>query len=258
MFTSICCAASEVAGKATEVLTDAADKASAAVKSKANEFTLMRLKAVLEGKVNQLWEAPDVSVTLLNVELKEGVGAQDILNFHIKGLTCTAKLDIAGTAAQLTGMTAAMGTTKVADKVSEGESALTEKLGLPNLGIGAFVAAGADAARQGLQSKASDGTETKSSNFKVSVDLEKTLGVREVKATVSILDSTSDIAKYMSNGTIQKYLEEAISREVTKQCTLWQDETVTYEKAKGTVVQKAEEIAEKAKDKAKEIAEKAK
>jgi len=249
MLASICCAASTAATKAGEVVTDVTDKASAAVKAKANEFTLWKLKQALEGKTRQLWEAPDVYVTFLKVELQEGVGAQDLLNFHLKGVAVSTKVEIVGTAAQLAGMTAAIGTSKVAEKVSAGESAVADKLGIPNLGIGAFVAASADAAREGLKGKASGAVETKSSDFNVLVDLDKTLGVQDVKATVRFVDTTNNIAQYMANGTIQEYIEAAISREVTKQCTAWQDENITLEKAKAAVTTKATEVAEMAKEK---------
>jgi len=255
MFTAMCCKVTEAADAATEVITDTAAKTHDAIKAKANEFTLQRLKNGIEGKNQKIWEAPDIFVTFLNLEIQDGVGAQDPLNFHLKGLSMTAKVEIVGTAPQLTGMAAAMGTAKVFDKVSAGESAVAEKIGLPNLGIGGFVARAADKARDGLKGAAGDGTEVKGSDFHLLVDVQKTLGLEDVKATVKITDTDNPLAKYMSNGTLQKYFEEAISRNMTEHCTKWQNDSI--EKTKESIAKKAEEVKAKATEAGSAIAKKA-
>jgi hypothetical protein len=192
-----------------------------------------------------------VWVEIKEVDLGEGVDAASLLNFSLNGVKVKTGVEIVGTAAQLAGMVTAAGTTKAAEKVSAAEDALKDTVGLPSLGIGSYVAGAASAASKALAASASSGVEKKASDFDLVVDLEKVLGVEEIKSTVKIVGSSSDaITKYIGNTVLQAYAEDAISKRVTTIITDWQNSTFTADKAK----EKAAETAEMAKSKAAELA----
>jgi len=249
MLGQLFCSAKAAAISSAEVVVDAAEKAHTAAKSAANEFTLAQLKTALEGAREQEWEAPDVWVTILNVDLKEGLEAQDINVFSLKGLAVRARVEIIGTIAQLTGMLAADSAKKVMDKVSIGEKTVAKFVGLQSLGIGELAAQGAAATKSSLAGKAAEGSETKSAEFDLKVDLVKTVGVASVNAKVQILDSSSTaIKKYLSNALIQKYVEDALSRRVTHELTELHQQYITIAKAREKIHGKAMEFGTMATD----------
>merc|ERR1719277_1403886 len=135
----------------------------------------------MEGSKIQEWSGPDVWIEIKEVDLGGGVDVQSLLNFSLKGVKVKTTVEIVGTAAQLAGMVTAGGTEKAAEKVGAAEEALTERFGLPSLGIGSYVADAAAGAKAKLAASASSGVETKSADFDLDVDLEKVLGVEEVK-----------------------------------------------------------------------------
>jgi len=244
MFGKFCCAAQEAMDGATEVIGTTVGAARDAAKASVDQFTLKSLKGALEGSRVQEWEAPDVFIEVLQVDLGDGVDVASLLNFSLKGLKVKTRVEIVGTAAQLTGMVAAGGAKKAADKVGAAEAAVTDRLGLPSLGIGSYVADAAAAAKAKLASSASSGVETKSTEFDLEVDLEKVLGVTEVKASARVVGASSDaISKYIANTSVQKYAEDAISRRVTAIVTDWQNSTLTAEVAKAKLGAKASELA---------------
>merc|ERR1711920_606035 len=148
-----------------------------------------------------------------------------------------------GTAAQMAGMAAAGGAKKVAEKVGMGEAALQTRLGLPTLGIGLSVAGTVSAAKASLASAASSGMETKSAEFDLEVDLEKVLGVEEVRTSAKILSTSSDaVSKYLARTSLQAYAEDAISRRVTSIVTDWQNSTLTVDVAKAKIGEKASDL----------------
>jgi len=272
-FSKMCCAAQGAADQAGEVISSAAADAYGKAKGAADGFALAKLKEAMEGSKVQEWEGPDVWFEIKEVELGEGVGAEtsllisttsgkefrqtSLLNFSLKGVKMKVRVEIVGTAAQLAGMVTADGAKKAAEKIGNAESALEEKFGLPSLGIGAYVAGAAASAKEKLSNAAkasnSSGVETKASEFDLVVDLEKVLGVEEIKSKVTIVGSSSlsnsvAITKYIGNGDLQLYAEDAISKRVTTIITDWQNKTV--EKAKTEVA----EAVERAKGKAVELA----
>jgi len=235
-----------VASPAFEKITEAATKAKELAKGKANEFTLGQLKAGLEGSRQQEWEAPDVWVEILEVDMSHGLEACDINIFNLKGLHIKIKVDVIGTVPQLAGMMAASSAQKAMGKVDAGESLMTRKLGLPSLGIGAFAARNAAKAKASLAGKAAGGTEIKSADFDLKVDLEKTLGVAEVVAKVEILSSSSDaLKKHLSDTTIQRYAEDALSKRITSDLTNLHKEYLTVAKASEALQGKATELGSK-------------
>lgn len=248
-FGKMCCAAQDAAGQAGEVISSAAADAHARAKGAADSFALAKLKEAMEGSKVQEWTGPDVWVEIKEVDLGEGVDAASLLNFSLKGVKVKTRIEIVGTAAQLAGMVTADGAKKAAETVGKAESALEEKFGLPSLGIGSYVAGAAAGAKEKLSTSASSGVETKASEFDLVVDLEKVLGVEEIKSSVKIVGSSSDaITKYIGNGALQLYAEDAISKRVTSIITDWQNSTL--EKAKTEVA----EAGERAKAKAAELA----
>jgi len=250
-----CCVAEDVANKTGEVITGAAAEAYGKVKGAADSFALAKLKAAMEGSRVQEWEGPDVWVDIKEVDLGEGVDAASLLNFSLKGVRVKTGIEIVGTAAQLAGMVTAGGTAKAAEKVSAAEDALTEKVGLPSLGIGSYVAGAAAAAREKLAASASSGVETKASDFDLVVDLEKVFGVEEIKSKVTIVGSSSDaITKYIGDSVLKVYAEDAISKRVTTIITDWQNSTFTADKAKEKAAETAEAASEMAKSKAAQLA----
>merc|ERR1712061_571784 len=71
----------------------------------------------------------------------------------------------------------------------------------------------------------------------------KTVGVATVDANVQILDSSSTaIKKYLSNALIQKYVEDALSRRVTRELTQLHQEYITLAKAREKIHSKAMEL----------------
>lgn len=247
MFSAFCCAAEDAMNQAGEVITSKAGEAHAGLKAAVNSFTLDSLKEALEGSRVQEWDEPDVFIEIMQVDMGAGVEAASLLNFHLKEVKIKAKVDIIGTAAQLAGMVAAGGAAKAGAKVSGAEAALTEKFGLPALGIGQYVADAAAGAKTKLASSASSGTETKSADFDLVVDIEKVLGVEEVKTQAKIVGTSSDaLSKYIAQTSIQAYAEDAISRRVTAIVTDWQNSTLTADKAREKIGGKASELADAA------------
>lgn len=215
---------------AAELVAGAAETAHIAVKSAANEFTLTQLKAALEGTKEQAWEAPDIWVTIVQVDLKEGLGAQDINIFSLKGLIVKARVEIIGTMRQLTAMMLANSAEKAMGKLGAGEKRgkLVQKIAN---------------AKSNVAANAANGSITRSAEFDLNVDLVKTVGVAEVVANVQILDSSSKaIKKYLSNAKFQKYAEEMLSRQMTCALTQFHQEYITFAKARETIHSKAMEI----------------
>lgn len=238
--TKMCCAAQDVIGQAGEIITTTAGVARDAAKASADNFALANLKEALEGSRVQEWNAPDMFIEILQVDLGDGVEVASLLNFHLKGVRVKSKVEIVGTAAQLAGMAAAGGAKKVAEKVGVAEAALQTRLGLPTLGIGLSVAGAVSAAKASLASAASSGMETKSAEFDLEVDLEKVLGVEEVKTSAKILGTSSDaVSKYLARTSLQACAEDAISRRVTSIVTDWQNSTLTVDVAKAKIGEKA-------------------
>jgi len=247
----MCCAAQEAAGSAGEVISSAAAGAYDKAKGAADSFALAQLKEAMEGSKVQEWSSPDVWIEIKEVDMGAGVDVASLLNFSLKGVKVKTQVEIVGTAAQLAGMVTAAGAAKAGEKVGAAEDVLKEKLGLPSLGIGSYVAEAAAGAREKLSASASSGVEKKASDFDLEVDLEKVLGVEEIKSTVKIVSSSSEtIAKYIGDGTLKLYAEDAISKRVTSIVTEWQNSTFTADKAKA----KAADAAEVAKGKAAELA----
>jgi len=246
MFASLFTKAQDIASSGAEVITDAAVKAKEVAKGKANEFTLAQLKTSLEGSRQQELEAPDVWVEILEVDLSQGLEACDINIFSLKGLHVKIKVDVIGTVPQLAGMMAASSAEKAMGKVDVGESLVARKLGFRSLGLGAFAAKSAANAKAAIAGKAAAGSETKSADFDLKVDLEKTLGVAEVVAKVEVLDSSSDVLKkYLSDTTIQRYAEDALGKRVTSELTNLHKEFVTVAKASDALQGKATELGAK-------------
>jgi len=246
MFSSFFSKAQDAASSGAEAITEAAAQAKAVAKGKANEITLAQLKTSLEGSRQQEWESPDVWVEILEVDLSHGLEACDINIFSLKGLHVKIKVDIIGTVPQLAGMLAASSAKKAMDKVDVGENFVAQKLGLRSLGLGSFAAKSASKAKAGLAGQAAAGSETKSADFDLKVDLEKTLGVAEVVARVEILNSSSDVLKkYLSDTTIQRYAEDALGKRVTSELTNLHKEYLTVAKASDALQDKAAELGAK-------------
>jgi hypothetical protein len=252
-FGKMCCAAQDAAGQAGEVITTAKAGAYDKAKTAADSFMLGKLKDAMEGSKVQEWVGPDVWVEIKQVDLGEGVDVASMLNFSLKGVKVKTQVEIVGTAAQLAGMVTAGGAKAAAEKVGAAEAALKEKLGLPSLGIGSYIADAAAGAKEKLATSASSGVETKATDFDLEVDLEKVLGVEAVKSKVKIVGASSDaITKYIGDSVLQLYVEDAISRRVSSIVTDWQN--ATAKDATGKVA----EAADRAKETAAEAADKAK
>lgn len=244
MFAKLCCAAQDAADQAGEVVTAAAAGAYDKAKAATDSFALGQLKTAMEGSKIQEWSGPDVWIEIKEVDLGDGVDVQSLLNFSLKGVKVKTTVEIVGTAAQLAGMVTAGGAAKAAEKVGAAEEALQERFGLPSLGIGSYVAGAAAGAREKLATSAGSGVERKAADFDLEADLEKVLGVEEIKSTVKIVGSSSDaITKYIGNTALQAYAEDAISRRVTSIVTEWQNSTVTG--AKDRVTEAAHRATEK-------------
>merc|ERR1719210_373053 len=257
MFKCFTDAAKDAASQGAGIIADAAEKGKAAVKGKANEIALSQLKAALEGTREKEWDAPDVYITILEIDLKDGVEATDLNIFSLKGIATKARVEIIGTAAQLAGMVAADGTKKAAEGLSGVEKAIAEKTGLPSLGIGSFVTKWTEDTKTGLAAKAAEGTETKAADFDLLVDLEKTVGVAEVIAKAKILDTSSEsIKKWMSNSIAQRYCEDAISRRVTNELTNLHKKYLNMDMAGAKIKEGAAYVIEKASEGAVMISEK--
>merc|ERR1712183_183212 len=122
-------------------------------------------------------------------------------------------------------------------------------------GVGSFVATWTEGAKASLAGATSGGTETKTADFDMLVDLQKTFGVAEVVAKVKILDSSSDsIKKWMSNTVVQRYCEDAISRRVTNGLTSLHKKYLNMDMAGAKIKEGATLLG----DKAKEVGDKAK
>lgn len=259
-FGKMCCAAQDAAGQAGEVITSAAAGAYDKAKAATDKFALAQLKTAMEGSKIQEWTGPDVWIEIKEVELGDGVDAQDLLHFSLKGVKVKTTVEIVGTAAQLAGMVTADGATKAAEKVGAAEEALKEKFGLPSLGVGSYVAGAAAGAKEKLAASATSGVERKAADFDLVADLQKVMGFEEIKSTVKIVGCSSDaITKYIGNTALQAYAEDAISRRVTSIFTEWQNSTVAGAKDKvteaaRTATEKATEAAATATEKAAELA----
>jgi len=246
MFASFFSKAQNVASSGAEAITEAAVVAKEAAKGKADEFTLAQLKTLLEGSRQQEWEAPDVWVEILEVDLSHGLEVCDINIFSLKGLHVKIRVDVTGTVPQLAGMLAASSAEKAMGKVGVGENLVAEKLGLRSLGLGAFAAKSAAKAKTGIAGMAAAGSETKTADFDLKVVLEKTLGVAEVVAKVEILGSSSDVLKkYLSDTTIQRYAEDALGKRVTSELTNLHKEYLTVARASDALQDKASELGAK-------------
>lgn len=227
----MCCSAKEYADKTHEVVTDAADKAHGKIKASANEFTLRQLKEALEGKVDQVHEAPDVFVTIVEVSMEQGVGLTSLNCFHLKGLKCKAEIKVHGTAAQLAGMVAAQGAASVLGFLGMGEKKITDLFGFASTGLAEKAVATTEGAKASLH-EASGGETKVLPPVDIILDLEKVLGVEEVTAKVVAVNSSHNtINKIMSLESFQKYVEVAVSKRVTKDVTDWQNNTFTFAKA---------------------------
>jgi len=231
------------ASSGADAFLEAAAKAKEVAKGKANEITLSHLKTSLEGSRLQEWESPDVWVEILEVDLAHGLEACDINIFSLKELHVKIKIDVIGTVPQLAGMLAASSAKKAMDKVDVGENFVARKLGWRSLGLGAFAAKKASKAQAGIAGQAAAGSETKTAEFDLKVDLEKTVGVAEVVVRVEITDSSSDVLKkYLADTTIQRYAEDALAKRVTSELTNLHKEYLSVAKASDTLQDKAAEL----------------
>jgi len=222
--------AAAAATSAAELVTSAAETAHIVAKKSANEFTLARLKTTLEGSREQVWAAPDVWVTISEVDLTEGLEAQDINIFSLKGLLVKAKVEIVGSKSQLAAMLMANSIESVMGKLGAGEQ--RERL-----------AKRIAATKTSLAARAAGGSATRSAGFDLRVDLVKTVGVAEVVATVQILDSSSSaIKKYLSNARIQRYAEDVLGRQMTRALTQLHQENLTLARARDVIHAKAVEV----------------
>jgi len=235
-----------LASSGVEKVSEAAMTAKEMAKGKANEFTKEQLKTLLEGSRQQECEVPEVWVEILEVDMSHGWEASDINITSLKGLHIKSKIEVIGTVAQLAGMVAARGAESAMGKVDAGESLVTRKFGLPSLGIGAFAARNAAKAKTNLAGKAASGSEIKSAEFNMNVDLQKTFGVAEVVANVQILDSSSDaLKKYLSDTIIQRYAEDALSKRITRDLSSLHKEHLTVAKATEAVQNTATQLGSK-------------
>jgi len=221
----------------------ASDKIDGARKA-AGEHSLKQLKQSLEGSKAQMGTAPDVYVTILEVQFQDNLDV-DIMNFKLSGLKCKVQLDVIGTAAQLAGMVAADTASKIADKAAG------------YLGMAASLVGQAQAFKDNLHATAKDGSETKS----LVVDINLDLGVRkageEVTTAVSIVgDALDHVDKVIPVKTATLWVEQAIAKKVKEVITAWAKETVKNKT--GVDVDRAKQAATQAKDQAKVLADQAK
>lgn len=257
MFKFLCCKASDVADKTTEFLAATHET----VKSAANEFTQRQLKDALEGAEEQVSEAPDVLVSVVEVVLKDGVTMNSLTCFSLRGVQCMVRVAVRGTPAQMAGMVAAHHAGKLLDLVGHGEKAITGALGVAHMGLAGRVAASTADAKVQLAESAAAGHEFQTVDFEIVLDLEKMAGIEEVTAkVVAVTSSHETINKVMSVTTMQKYVEIAISRRASQQVTDWQRNTFTVERAKAkggelvtAGVAKGSELASAAKTKGGEL-----
>merc|ERR1712217_481580 len=130
------------------------------------------------------------------VLMQDGLEVSDLLNFTLKGLKCRVRLEVTGAAAQVAGMMVAK--TK---KIMEKASALT------GLEIGQKVADSAAKAREALASKAAEGTETKTVEFEINLDLGVRKAGEEVSAGVTIVkDDLKAVDGVVPVSTATKYV----------------------------------------------------
>lgn len=224
--------------KGEESVEYAGDKVKAA-KGAASEYTFAQLRQSLEGAKEHVHKAPDVYVTILQVNMQEGVEVRDLLNFRLSGLKCRVRLEVTGTAAQLAGMVAAGAAKKVGKVAGKAEAAVAGALGFSALGVGDAVASGAGGIRDALAGKASEGTETKSVEFDMNLDLGVRKGGEEVSAVVSIAGDAFDrINQVVPVSAATKYVEEAITERVKEMIRDYAKRTAIA-KAKGVVGDKA-------------------
>lgn len=237
VFHFLCCKAAEVSDKATELVTAGQEKLQAGqekLKAAADEFTLGELKAAFVGQSTKVSEAPDVLVTVEDVALKEGgAGLSSMSSFSLKGLLCKVKLQVQGTPAQMAGMVAADYTGKLFELLAQGEKAVTGALGVAEVGVAERVSSKAAGAKASLAESAAAGQEHKALSFDVVLDLVKVAGVEEVMAkVVAVTSSHEAVNKVMSIGSVKKYVEVAVSRQVSQVMTEWQKKTFTLAEAK--------------------------
>jgi len=194
----------------------------------AEDLTLIKLKEALEGAREQEHAAPDVYLTILEVNvLHKGLRVADLATFSLEGLGCKARIEVTGTAAQLAGMITADAASWALAAIGAGETAVGGALGVTGFGLGEKASAAAIEAQSALAEKAAEGCETKTVDFDVIVDLEKTYGQDAVVARARVEKSSVEaVDTVMSLSLVQGYVEDMLSRRVTAFISSWWRENV--------------------------------
>lgn len=204
---SACCAVGDGAGEAVGKVAEYAD----VKKSQASEYTLLQLKQALEGSTTKVAEAPDVLVTILSVDVQDGMQVDDLFDFRLSGLKCRTRLEVRGTAAQLAAMLATGAVLGAAETVGR----------LTGLGTGKVGEKLADL-KGSVASKAAAGQEAKSVELDVNLDLGVRRAGEEVDAAVTIgKDFLSKLDGIIPVGRATRYVQEAITRKVKEVITTW-------------------------------------
>lgn len=207
-FFAVCCAATDLAEKGHEVISDK----TASAKLSAGDYALTQIKTSLEGAVVQVTEAPDVIVTILEVNLQDGMEVDDLLDFRLSGLRCHVKLEAKGTAAQLTAMAAAGTAEKVLGKAAA----------LPGLGFVSIAADKVAELKGAMHSSAAAGAEVKSVEFDIDCDLGVKKAGDEVSAGCKVVgDVAGAIEKIVPIGRALSYVEEAIRDTIAEAAKSW-------------------------------------
>lgn len=189
-----------------------------ATKSAASDYTLKQLQQALEGSCEKVASEPDVYVTLVKVEMQDGMKVDNLFEFRLSGLKCRVRLEVKGTVAQLAAMVAAGAAMGVVGK-------LGKRLGLGSNAVGTKLGG----LRSGVAARAREADKTKSVEFDINLDLGVRRGGEEVNAAVTIgKEWFARIDKIIPVSKATAYVQEAIARRVKEIITNW-----AKDKAKG-------------------------
>eukprot|EP00406_Dinophysis_acuminata_P058653 CAMPEP_0179270436 /NCGR_PEP_ID=MMETSP0797-20121207/31467_1 /TAXON_ID=47934 /ORGANISM="Dinophysis acuminata, Strain DAEP01" /LENGTH=202 /DNA_ID=CAMNT_0020978773 /DNA_START=83 /DNA_END=691 /DNA_ORIENTATION=- len=167
--------------------------------------TVLTLLESLDGSSIQVNEAPDMYVTILEVEKRDGLDAVDSSDFSLTGMKCRTKLSVSGSVAQLAGMAAS----KAAQRVFERAAVLTGS------SIGKAVAEGTQKIHGSLAKNATEASETKSMEASMYLDLEVRGAGEEITAVVSIAPNAfQSIEQLIPVPTAVSQIEAEIARKV--------------------------------------------
>jgi len=193
---------------------DFAEVKVAAAKTKAGQRTLKELKKALEGSKVRVHEKPDTDVTILEVMFQDGLDV-DIFNFSLSGLKCRVLLEVKGTAAELAAMLAAGAT----------EGAMKKVVGV--IGMGDSLAQAVGGLRDHVHAGASEGSEVKSVEFDLNLDLGVRKAGEEVSTGVTLVGDTLDkVNQVIPVKTATKYVEQAIAEKVKEIIKAWAKDQV--------------------------------